>query len=102
MRNNRNVVIEWGGRRYHHQQAQALMRAVGEMGEIRVACHYGAWRCNLHHGQINGVGHGKTMWAAIKDTMDRATANTRADRSAHLVRGTVEPVVGQSKLNNGQ
>lgn len=30
------------------------------------------------------------------------TPNPGADRAAHLVRGTVEPVVGQSKLKTGQ
>ena len=30
------------------------------------------------------------------------TANPGADRARHLVPGTVEPFVGQSKLNNGQ
>jgi hypothetical protein len=75
MRNNRNVLIEWGGRKWSHQQIHGLMRAIGEMGEIRLACHWGCWRVNLHHGALNAVSHGKTPWLAIKDAIDRATAN---------------------------
>lgn len=71
MRNNRNVTIRFLGRRWGHQQVQALLRAIGERGEVRVTCLGGQWYADVHCSDLHSVGHGPTMWMALVHCLGR-------------------------------
>lgn len=82
MRNNRNVTIQFLGRRWGHQQIQALLRTLGQAGEVKVTCLWGQWYADVHYrgdACFDRIGHGKTMWTALANCLDD---NTRRRETA--------------------
>ena len=68
----KNVYITWQGRKWCHQQVRGLMQEIGQAGEVKVGCHYGVWRADIYFKGLSGLGHGETMWLALKRAVDQS------------------------------
>ncbi len=77
-RNNSYRSVEYAGRSWCHQQAQGLLNAAGARGQVKTECIHGAWFATIHDHQDrkSGLGHGKTLFEAMCNAIERATPVT--------------------------